>query len=242
MSNPIRWMLDLVLRTKKRSKLANSINEKIDGFLSRYFPRREETVLRKDQVPEAKAELDDIKKTVLGLNCLGFFEMRHVKSIMNNLNAYYFERLESMKMDARLDEMHVSEIIDGMNIIKHIVIHSLERKHKDIAHAAEGIRLHAKHMMNVYFHKSLVGRINAFRAMDLTEDFEILKQRIEDFKRIAKKAEPEYKETYISMDNIVESLDFLIYNLSEREGSGYRFLDNRQIVQKLELLIEISEI
>ena len=238
MVNIFRWLLESVFKAKKHSQLSESIKDKISEFLTKFFPQKSPITIRQNEVNEVVTKFDEIKQLVIGIKSLGYFERHDIGYILTNLSSYYFNRLTRIKGETTLSQKEVSEIINGLMIVKHIVIHRLERKHKDILHALEGIALQAEYILAIYFHESVGSQINGIRMQDLRHDFEVLVRKIDDFKKIAKKVPQEYEERITRFDNLIKSLHTLIFELVEVRGLDYIFSDKRQIVDKLKFCIE----
>jgi hypothetical protein len=241
MTNVFERFGDFVTGKQKRLELVETIVNKIDSFLAKFFPKKAETTIHVDRIAEITSEFEDIKKLVLNINYTDYKERDHIENILTNLSAYYFEHIPKLKKDMRVSEKDVSEIINGLIIIKHIAVKELERKHKDISTAGESIKLQAIHILETYFHQSSGNQVLSLRMIDLNKDFEILQRKVAYLKEITKKNEQEYKDKITRMDNIIKALHELI-SYAERKETHYELFDKKQITDKLDFLIDISNL
>ena len=127
-------------------------------------------------------------------------------------------------------------------VVRHIVVHRLEHKHKDISHAIEGIRLQAQHILETYFHKSIGDQIDGIRIQQLDKDFQFLQIQVEHFKKVTKKERQEYQERLTRIENLISSLHTLIFEWVAQKDAYYIFNDKRQIVDKLNLIIKTARL
>lgn len=181
-------------RKEQHLGISEEIKGKIDLFLQKFFPGKAETKLRAELFSEIVSEFEVIKRLVLGIGFFDYFERRHIEHILGNLSAYYFDRLPRIKKDLVLSKKETSEIINSLLLVRDLVVRRLERKHKDISHLAEGMKLQAQHILETYFDGFSGNQLNALRMLDLKEDFDILNNRVNDFKKVTKKFQSQYAE------------------------------------------------
>jgi len=241
MTGMFERLKDIVTGKQKRLELVETITEKIDSFLAKYFPKKTNTTIRIMEVSAIANEFEIIKTLVLEVKYLDYNEEEHIKQLLENLSHVYFENIPKLRKDYPLPERDVSGLINSLTMIKHIVVNELENKHKDISSAYESIRLQAVHILETYFHKSNGNKIAAMILTDLITDLGILQKKIVHLKEITKKSPQEYERKLTQMNNILHVLNEL-FTEGKREGVYYKFDDRRQIVDKLEFLIEIAKI
>jgi hypothetical protein len=165
-----------------------------------------------------------------------------VQKILENLSLVYFEGIPKLRKDFLLPERDVSELINSLIMIKHIIVIELERKHKDVASAFESVRLQTIHISEAYFHESNENKIIVMRMPDLLNDIKILRNKITRLKEVTKPFQQKYTQKLTQMKNITNAVHEIVTLWSKREGSYYEFGDQKQIVDKLNFLIEITTI
>ncbi|MBW2998959.1 hypothetical protein KY321_05465 [Candidatus Woesearchaeota archaeon] len=232
------WIMKKITNHEQKLQISKDIQNKINSFLKKYFPNKKGMKIEKKDFKKISLEFSEIEKMVLGLNVIGYFQEKHLKHTLSNLSAYYFENLPYTKNDVMFSKKGVSEIINGLKNVEHITIHALERKHKDTNHALKGINLHTRYIYETYFESD--DKVNSMRMMDLKSDFNILLKKVQHFKEITQKL-PEFNLIKSRFENLMHSLELLIFKWVRKEGIHYVHDDLKDIREKLKTLLEITK-
>jgi hypothetical protein len=232
---------EFVTGKQKRKELAETITEKTDSFLTKFFPKKSETVIRLNEAANIVAEFESIKTLVLKVN-LENDEDKHMQNILFKLSAMYFEPIQNLRKDFLLPKRDVSELINSLTMIKHIIVTELERKHKDVSCTLESIRLQALHILEAYFHEPEKNQIDIIRIRHLITDIGILQKKVDHLKEITKDLQQEYAQKLTQMNNIIKAVHELVTIwIDKKEQHYYEFTDKKQITDKLNFLIEVAK-
>jgi hypothetical protein len=232
---------EFVTGKQKRKELTETIRGKIDSFLTKFFPKKSETLIHLNEAANITADFEIIKALILKIN-LENNEDKHMQNILFKLSAMYFEPIQNLRKDFLLSKRDVSELINSLTMIKHVIVIELERKHKDVSCAFESIRLQTLHILEAYFHESEKNQIDIIRIKHLITDIEILQKKVDHLKEITKNSQQEYAQKLTQMNNIIKAVHELVTIWIDKKGQHYyEFTDKKQIMDKLEFLIEIAK-